>query len=151
MVDENVLCWEWWIVIHYVYWKWYEINKILKCEWYIYIYEYWLMWGYKWGWYICCDGIGTMVVNSIYYELEVGLLDINNVVFMKKCGYDVWLYRLALWPSSMRNVITSIGFITIDYEKCDYVDWLCDHQLWEMWCRVDLWPSQYVILVMLTG
>ena len=48
------------------------------------------------------DGIRILVVNGIYYELEVGLLDMI--------------------------MIMSIGFVTIDYENYD-VDWLCDHLL----------------------
>ena len=36
-----------------------------------------------------CVGISIVVVIGIYYELEVGLLDINNVMFMMKCEYNM--------------------------------------------------------------
>ena len=36
-----------------------------------------------------CNGIRTVVLIGIYYELEVGLLDINNVIFVIKCEYNM--------------------------------------------------------------
>ena len=63
------------------------------------------------------DGIGIVVVSGIYYELEY-----NDTI---------------LWENVK---VISIGFVTIDYEKCD-IDWLCDHRLWEMWYQSALWPS----------
>ena len=65
-----------------------------------------------------CNGIRIMVLISIYYKLEVGLLDINDIIFVMKCEYNMWLSWLALWPSTRINV--------------DFIDWLCDHRLWEM-------------------
>ena len=74
-------------------------------------------------------GISIVVIIGVYYELEVGLFDINNVMFMMKCEYSMWLSWLTLWPSTRRNV--------------DFVDWLCDHQQGGMWwfCWLVLWPS----------
>ena len=90
-----------------------------------------------------CNGIRIVVLIGIYYELEVGLLDINDVMFMMTCEYNMWLSRLALWPSTRRNVdfvdwlyghrlwemmIMLIGFMTINNVECvDYVDWIYDH------------------------
>ena len=103
MVNENVSYWEWWMVIHYVYWEWYEMNINIKC-----------------------DGIGIVVISSIYYELEVGLLEIKWCYVVSKCEkwcrLVLWLStmwkinRLALWPSTMR-IVMSIGFVTVDKIK----------------------------------
>ena len=35
------------------------------------------------------EGIRIVVVIGIYYELEVGLLDINDVMFVIKCEYNM--------------------------------------------------------------
>ena len=71
-----------------------------------------------------CAGISIVVVIGICYELEVGLLDINDVMFVMKCEYSMWLSRLALWPSTMKNgcrlalwpsIMCKVGYVDVDW------------------------------------
>ena len=55
--------------------------------------------------------------------------------------WKIWWYRLAVWPSTIKNMIISIDCVTINCEKCDDVDWLYDHRLWEIWLyQLAIWP-----------
>ena len=75
----------------------------------------------------------------MYYECDNELVIVDRILFNELlCCNGIELYCIMMCCVSqegeiseelmnMRNVI-SIGFMTIDYEKCD-IDWLYDHRL----------------------
>ena len=90
-----------------------------------------------------CDGIEFVVVSVYVLWTWVGPLGINNIIFVSKCGCDVWwTCQLAKWPSTIFNVIKWIANWLSIVRNDEYVDWLNDCWLCSLWLsRLAKWPS----------